>query len=413
MPVLPRYSPPDPITNWSSMSDADKNSALVRGVRNSQDTPINARRVLENESSILLDVPGVGRVDMWTYHVYGRRTGPETDDLTDFLSVYDALDPLNDQSPMVVRMSTGENRILYSRHDKRAVLETLAVFKARLLRRCAEYFVKMATWREQIRGTETIYDSAGIALTGSAALEARRRLYVDVWWPYQFARNVSYSLFTESDRTFEVAAAPSDAEGRREWASEKVAQAAENHSAWVLDAPDPRDHEGSGGTTEQEAALREISVRRQTGIRNIRRAGAAVAAIDAAMNSSIASINSVAVTGGPVWKAAGSSSVLTARHTVTYSATAFTVGMVAENPAGQKHGVVAIDPLTGLGDWTVTYRSGATDSTSHEAHFTRAAGKVPPPGDYDFDLVARNECGPTKAQLRITVPTPSPPSDSD
>lgn len=265
-----------------------------------------------------------------------------------------------------------------------------------------------------VAGDLPVHDNLGTELTGAAALTRRQEIYegeLCAWWRLI---NDSSALRTRIRNAVEWDlphdALSSDLPVAKAQLLERIDDAAADHLCYLFDAEEPS--LARPFDTEQQTAARLLSSRRQAGRRTVL-AAETVAAAAVASRLAVSRIEGVGIEHAPQWRdATGNPLVLTAgRLRPTWAAPAsgqYTINLrVARGSerAGEHRAVLDLARLPK--GWTVSMGSQTGAGATAVWPVTVTAPTAPPPGAYDFDLVARDVIGPSRLPVTVVVPAPS------
>lgn len=325
----------------------------------------------------------------------------------------DILSHLDDGShPLVHRRADDDSEIrVWTDRDRAAVRSAWADHCRRVQERAVKLIHLIRRLAAQVAGDVDVTDDEGGVLTGAAALAERRRIYAGELCTEWLRASVlgdlaDWLLSHTADDTAEGALAP-DLRTAQQQLIERVDAAARAHIAYLLDAEDPAYARPVG--TEQVSALALLDGRRQDARRQVRAATTVAAARTAATNG-VRRVSEVPVEHAPAWRgSAGSLLTLAAGMLLTvWTAPAsgrwsYALTVVRTD---QRRTVLTPDVVLDLPDlpagWDVAI--GSRHATLPRWPVTLTAPAAPAPGVYDLILVARDDIGPAKLTVRVTVP---------
>lgn len=337
----------------------------------------------------------------------GVEIGVRGDHLPDVLSHLDAGD-----HPMVHRRAAGDGEIrLWARKDRRAAQSTWSDHCRRLQERATAMAHLVRRLAAQVAGDLAVTDEDGVVLTGAAALAERRRIYASElcaeWTRAHHVGNLADWLLSHTaDDTAEGALAP-DLRTAQQQLLERLDDAARGHIAYLLDAEDPAYARATG--TEQTSALRLLDIRRQEGRLDIRAAASVATALTAA-TAAIRRCTEVSVEHAPSWRGSAGSLLTLAAGVLTTTWTPPASGRwsyaLTVIRTDQRRTILMPDVVLDLPDlpagWDVAI--GSRHAALPRWPVTLTAPASPSPGVYDIALVARDDIGPSRLKVRVTVP---------
>ena len=288
------------------------------------------------------------------------------------------------------------------------VLAAWSVKRTNIETKCFLYFKELQVSVDKIIGATPVMNAEGEVLTGVVALTERERILRDV-----NAKVLDYEAFN----AVSIPTGLSDNVGEAcQQACEWLITIAKRKSNWVVNGIIEPYLPPEIASTDQVAALKAIETERQKGARAIQRA-TRVPVIRAAYNVAKTAIENVVVANAPLWKLdTGSDILLTdGRHVVAYTAAGGNLTFRADNRVVDAEdavgmGDVSIDRVTVPEPLSMTYQpASGTIATSHGVRVTYGGGtKHPPVGNYDVELTARNERGPSLLKIGFVVPDLQP-----
>ena len=316
--------------------------------------------------------------------------------------------------PLRLSGPNGAVHTLHTRAARREWREAWAERVARVCDRAVGYAAETHRQFDALDGTVPVLDAEGVALTGDAEFDERRRRWVafrnDFHWEGGTGATTRAAVLRDHRRDLAAGALSTDVAVARLQLMDRLDDAANDVRRWLLD---DLDDTGAGAANAgQRSALDRLEARRQDGRRNLR-AAATITAARAAFTTAEGLMRGIGIEDAPVWRSSAGSA-LAARHVLTApapSATRWACTIRAVHPASTTAskaaadlGAIALDaPAHVPAGWTVeSARRPAPNA--HEIDVTVAQTSRPSAGIVLFDLTARNACGPRDITLVITVP---------
>ena len=355
-------------------------------------TAYTDRVISDNERSILSLVPTWIYLDEWLKELHDQNTQEIAIDSFDF-------DNIPRQNP-----DYGTHITIRTRKAMRAILTAWIEKRAELETRTRIYTNSFHERIQQIAGRLPVINSENIVLTGAAQIEERERISTSL-------RTVITSANIPSgvENVVIPTGFSTDVDEASQQAFEWLSAAAQRKNNWIVNSEDYEIVEPA--SSDQVSASKSVETERQKGIIAVQRS-TTIAGVTSAYNIAKTAIDAVIVNNTPVWKLNTSNTIpLTdGRHVITYATPFTAISYRADNPVidpedARHMGEISIDKNISPYFIFTTHAAEGSIKASYGITISRNS-TLPNPksGNYDIDLTARNNCGPTLFKIRIVVP---------